>query len=122
MKRETLKGYGFILPWLLGFFLLTAGPMVYSFYLSFTASNLLSPPQWIGLENYQRMFFEDPLFYRSLLRHHTMDIYHALNHHSVINHHITNTSHPWQLYPIRYKHQTPHPHSVLKHNNMEAFH
>jgi multiple sugar transport system permease protein len=66
MKNETLKGYGFILPWLLGFLLLTAGPMVYSFYLSFTASNLLSPPQWIGLENYQRMLFEDPLFYRSL--------------------------------------------------------
>ncbi|RKX34701.1 MAG: ABC transporter permease [Verrucomicrobia bacterium] len=67
MKGEVLKGYGFILPWLLGFILLTAGPMAYSLYLSFTASNLLSPPQWVGLENFQRMLFEDPLFYRSLL-------------------------------------------------------
>lgn len=67
MKGEALKGYGFILPWLLGFILLTAGPMAYSLYLSFTASNLLSPPQWVGLENFQRMLFEDPLFYRSLL-------------------------------------------------------
>ncbi|MEZ5276512.1 MAG: sugar ABC transporter permease [Opitutaceae bacterium] len=66
MNREALKGYAFILPWLLGFVLLTAGPMAYSLYLSFTASNLLSPPEWIGLENYRRMLVEDPLFYRSL--------------------------------------------------------
>ncbi|MBX3749260.1 MAG: sugar ABC transporter permease [Opitutaceae bacterium] len=39
--------------------------MVYSLYLSFTASSLLSPPQWVGLENYRRMF-GDPIFYRSL--------------------------------------------------------
>jgi multiple sugar transport system permease protein len=39
--------------------------MVYSLYLSFTASSLLSPPQWVGLENYRRMF-TDPIFYRSL--------------------------------------------------------
>lgn len=67
MKGDAIKGYAFILPWLLGFLLFTAGPMAYSLYLSFTSSNLLSPPEWIGLGNYRRMLGEDPLFYRSLL-------------------------------------------------------
>jgi multiple sugar transport system permease protein len=65
MKNETKQGWLFVSPWVIGFVLLTAGPMLYSLYLSFTASSLLSPPQWIGLENYRRMF-DDPIFYRSL--------------------------------------------------------
>ena len=65
MKTEHRQGWLFVSPWVIGFLLLTAGPMAYSLYLSFTASTLLSPPQWIGLENYQRMA-ADPLFYRSL--------------------------------------------------------
>ncbi len=55
----------FVSPWVIGFVIFTAGPMFYSLYLSFTASSLLSPPQWIGVENYRRMF-ADPIFYRSL--------------------------------------------------------
>lgn len=65
MKAEHKQGWLFVSPWVVGFVLLTAGPMLYSLYLSFTASSLLSPPQWIGLENYRRMF-ADPIFYRSL--------------------------------------------------------
>lgn len=65
MKSETKQGLMFVSPWVIGFVIFTAGPMVYSLYLSFTASSLLSPPQWIGLENYRRMFV-DPIFYRSL--------------------------------------------------------
>ncbi len=65
MKTEHRLGFLFISPWLIGFVLFTAGPMIYSLYLSYTASSLLSPPQWVGLENYQRMF-ADPIFYRSL--------------------------------------------------------
>lgn len=65
MKAEHKQGWFFVSPWVIGFLLLTAGPMVYSLYLSFTASSLLSPPQWVGLENYRRMFV-DPIFYRSL--------------------------------------------------------
>lgn len=65
MKAEHRQGWLFVSPWVIGFLLLTAGPMVYSLYLSFTASSLLSPPQFIGLENYQRML-ADPVFYRSL--------------------------------------------------------
>ena len=65
MKAETRHGWLFISPWVIGFLVLTAGPMLYSLYLSFTVSSLLSPPQWVGFENYRRMF-ADPIFYRSL--------------------------------------------------------
>ena len=58
MKAEHRQGWLFVSPWVIGFGLLTAGPMFYSLYLSFTSASLLSPPQWIGLENYHRMFDE----------------------------------------------------------------
>jgi multiple sugar transport system permease protein len=53
--------YGFLVPWLLGMLIFTLGPMLYSLYLSFTKYNLLSSPQWIGLDNFSRML-EDPRF------------------------------------------------------------
>lgn len=65
MKTEHRQGWLFVSPWVIGFGLLTAGPMLYSLYLSFTSASLLSPPEWVGLENYRRMA-ADPLFYRSL--------------------------------------------------------
>jgi multiple sugar transport system permease protein len=61
-RRETLAGYGFLVPWLVGFFGLTIIPMVYSLYLSFTSYNIFSPPRWIGLDNYIRMFTADSRF------------------------------------------------------------
>lgn len=56
---ETRAGYAFLAPWLLGFLLLTAGPMIASLYLAFTNYNLFTSPQWVGLENFQRLF-QDP--------------------------------------------------------------
>lgn len=53
---DTLGSYAFLLPWLIGFFLLTLYPMCYSLYLSFTRFNIRTPPQWIGLDNYRVMF------------------------------------------------------------------
>jgi multiple sugar transport system permease protein len=64
-RRETLAGYGFLIPWLLGFFGLTLIPMGYSLYLSFTRYNIFQPPEWIGLDNYIRMFTNDPSFIQS---------------------------------------------------------
>lgn len=64
-RRETLAGYGFLTPWLVGFFGLTIVPMVYSLYLSFTSYNIFSPPKWIGLDNYIRLFTNDPSFMQS---------------------------------------------------------
>ena len=62
---ETAWMYFFILPWIIGFFLWTAGPMVYSIYLSFTNYEILTPPVWVGARNYVRLV-SDPLFWQSL--------------------------------------------------------
>ncbi|TDC39585.1 sugar ABC transporter permease [Micromonospora sp. KC213] len=53
---DGLAGYLFLSPWLIGILLLTLGPMVTSLYLSFTDYDLFNSPQWVGLDNYQRMF------------------------------------------------------------------
>lgn len=58
-RRENAAGYLFLSPWLIGFFVLTAGPMLYSLYLAFTNYNIFSPPQWIGLGNFERMMQDE---------------------------------------------------------------
>jgi len=64
-RREALVGYLFLSPWILGFLIFLAGPMIASFYLSFTRYKVIEAPVWVGLANYQRMF-SDELFYHSL--------------------------------------------------------
>lgn len=54
--RDNLSSYAFLLPWLIGFFVLTLYPIGYSLYLSFTKFNILQPPQWIGFRNFFIMF------------------------------------------------------------------
>ncbi|WP_345436603.1 carbohydrate ABC transporter permease [Microbacterium gilvum] len=63
--QESLAGYAFLAPWLVGFLGLTVGPMAYSLYLSFTSYNLFTDPKWIGLGNYIRLFTDDPQFIQS---------------------------------------------------------
>jgi multiple sugar transport system permease protein len=53
---DNLSSYAFLVPWLIGLFVLTLYPMIYSFYLSFTQYNILQPPKWIGLRNFFIMF------------------------------------------------------------------
>lgn len=62
VHRDDLAGYGFLLPWLLGFFLLTLGPVAASFYLSLTDYSGLSAANWVGIENYKRIATDDPRF------------------------------------------------------------
>ena len=62
---DTRAGYTFLLPWLLGFILLTVGPMLSSLYLSFTNYNLFDAPKWIGLDNYTSLF-QDERFLQSV--------------------------------------------------------
>ena len=66
LDYDNRAGYLFISPWLIGFFLFTLIPMVASLYFAFTDYSLLSPPKWVGLANFQRMFFEDPRYWRSV--------------------------------------------------------
>jgi multiple sugar transport system permease protein len=57
--RANAAGYLFLLPWLVGFFLLTLGPTLASLYYSFTNYDLLTSPEWTGLANYRYAFFND---------------------------------------------------------------
>ena len=65
-SRDLRNGLLFASPWLVGFCLLTAGPIVASLYYSFCSYNIVRPPVWIGWENYSILLFEDPHFLRSL--------------------------------------------------------
>lgn len=63
---RDIEGYLYISPWLFGFFTLTLGPFVTSFLMSFTKWEVLSPPVFTGLANYQRIFLHDPLPMKAL--------------------------------------------------------
>ncbi|KQO13807.1 carbohydrate ABC transporter permease [Paenibacillus sp. Leaf72] len=65
-REQNQTAYLFLLPWLIGFFCMTAGPMLGSLYLSMTKYNLLSPPSWIGMDNYVQIFTNDSTFMGSL--------------------------------------------------------
>jgi multiple sugar transport system permease protein len=62
-RREAIAGYLFVLPWLVFLLVFTTYPVLATFYLSFTEYNVLQPPDWIGLENYETMFTADPAFW-----------------------------------------------------------
>jgi multiple sugar transport system permease protein len=55
----------FLAPALLGFLVFLLWPTLRGVYLSFTRFNLLTPAQWVGLDNYDRMV-HDPIFWDSL--------------------------------------------------------
>lgn len=63
--REWLDGYLFASPFIIGFFVFTAFPMIYSIWLSFHKWDLLSKPKFIGLANFTRMI-QDPVANLSL--------------------------------------------------------
>lgn len=65
-KKEGRDFYIFTSPWTIGFLLLVLGPMVASIIISFTRWDIITPPRWVGLENYRQMFTQDPLFWKSL--------------------------------------------------------
>jgi multiple sugar transport system permease protein len=64
--RQHSAGYLFLLPWFIGFFGLTIGPIISSLYLSFTNFDLLTDPKWVGAANYVRIFTADPKFIASM--------------------------------------------------------
>lgn len=63
---QALEGYLCILPWLIGFVCFTAGPMIAALGISFTKWSMLTPPEFIGLDNFDRALTKDPLFWTSL--------------------------------------------------------
>jgi len=66
-SRDQVRAAGLCLsPWAMGFLILTIGPVLASLIYSFCRYDVLHPARWAGLENYRRMFTDDPLFWRSL--------------------------------------------------------
>lgn len=65
-KRENRLGYFLMVPWLAGFLIMFLIPMVMSLYFSFTDYNMLRKPNFVGFDNYIRLFTEDDLFLKSL--------------------------------------------------------
>lgn len=64
--KEAIWGYVFIAPWIVGFLLLSIGPILATLYLSFTEYNVVRAPEWTGLDNYVRMFTNDKTYMTSL--------------------------------------------------------
>ncbi|MEM7536915.1 MAG: sugar ABC transporter permease [Chloroflexota bacterium] len=54
--RNTIQGYLFILPVVLGLIFFVFGPMIASLYFSFTEYSVLQSPEFIGVRNYVDMF------------------------------------------------------------------
>jgi multiple sugar transport system permease protein len=65
-RGEWLAGWLFILPCVLGLLIFRLFPVVASLGLSFTSYDIVTAPTWIGLANYQKMFFDDALYLKSL--------------------------------------------------------
>ena len=53
-RRRAVLGYLFLVPTLLGILIFTAGPVLVSFGLSLYRWNVFKPPDFMGLENYDR--------------------------------------------------------------------
>src|SRR5436305_9914484 len=67
-RREAIEGILYTSPWIIGFILFIAGPLIASLYLSFTKYNVLRPAKFIGMENYVVALTKDPLFLPSIGR------------------------------------------------------
>ena len=59
-------GWGFLTPWIIGFLVFSAFPIIFSFVLSLTKWNMLGTPQFVGLDNYKNLFSGDSGFAHTL--------------------------------------------------------
>lgn len=65
-KRKALSGWLFVSPWIIGFLIFGLYPMIMSFYYSLTRYDVLRIPQYIGIQNYTNLLFNDPDFWVSI--------------------------------------------------------
>ncbi len=64
--REALAGYAFIAPWIIGFVVFTAGPMLASLYFSFFRTDLLGLWEFVGGQWYKGLM-RDTLVHKAML-------------------------------------------------------
>jgi len=65
IDRDEVAGHIFILPFIIGLLVFTVFPFCMSLFLAFTDYSVFKPAEWIGLSNFNRMFYEDDLFWTS---------------------------------------------------------
>ena len=66
-RAEARAGFLFVLPWVVGFVVFTAGPILASLVLSFCDYDVLHPARWAGASNYASLVTLDrPLILKSL--------------------------------------------------------
>ncbi len=65
-RRDLRNGLLFATPWLVGFSVFIAFPIVASLFYSFCEYDAIRSPRWVGLDNYRTMLFDDDLFWKSL--------------------------------------------------------
>jgi len=63
---DQRMSYIFVAPAILLFLIFVVGPLIASFYWSFTEFNGLQSAKWVGVENYKNIFFHDPRFWKSV--------------------------------------------------------
>ena len=65
-RQEEVAGWLMASPWILGILIWMVGPFGAAAYLSFTDYDILSRSSFVGLENFQIMLTDDPLFWTSM--------------------------------------------------------
>lgn len=59
---DNKSAYIMIFPFMLIFFTFTVLPVCVSLFLGFTRFDMIAPPQFVGFDNYIRMFLDDDIF------------------------------------------------------------
>ena len=65
-RKEQRAAYLFLSPWLIGLALFWVIPILASVLLSMSEWNIITPPHWLGAQNYREMLFEDRTFWVSI--------------------------------------------------------
>ncbi|MDX1932805.1 MAG: extracellular solute-binding protein [Capsulimonadales bacterium] len=58
-RSEAIAGYLMAMPWIFGFLLLTAGPILASILFAFCDYDVLHAPRYVGLYNFRTLFTDD---------------------------------------------------------------
>jgi multiple sugar transport system permease protein len=66
LRQETLEGYLFAAPAILGYLIFVLGPVITSLIMSLAEYNIIKPPVFIGVQNYITAFTDDELFWTSV--------------------------------------------------------
>ncbi|MBF0499582.1 MAG: sugar ABC transporter permease [Candidatus Riflebacteria bacterium] len=64
-KRSDWSAYWYFVPVFVIMFCFQVAPIFYSLAISFYRWDLIGSPEWVGVENFSRLF-DDPMFYKSL--------------------------------------------------------